>query len=458
MLCHTFSSYRWYRLLALLAASGSALLLACPAWAASPIAPQPGKVLTLPPPLLQAADTTPLPPHPTASLSQTFAAAWARQPEALSQAERDQADAAQAEAAQRWTAEPPALALAHQTDQATGRKQGQREWEIGIALPLWLPGERELSQALAESARALTISRVREAQWRTAGQVRERYWQAQATRIDFDLSHDHLQHARQLAADVARRVKAGDLAPLDQHQAEAAIASAQAAHAEALAAWVGAVQALHALSPVAESPAAIATPQGLAEAEPVPPRPPLANDEDSPSHPALAALQAQGAAARHNAALARLQSRANPELSLSATRERGQAGEPYQHSLTLGLRIPLGAGAAHQSRLAAAEAEATEAEARLALARAQVQADNLTARWRHSAAQSQWQAAEEKQRLARMTRQMLHQSFQLGETDLPTRLRSERETFEAERQAAKARIDLSAAISALRQALGLLPE
>lgn len=457
MLRHTFSSYRWYRLLALLAASGSALLLACPAWAASPIAPQPGKVLTLPPPLLQAADTTPLPPHPTASLSQTFAAAWARQPEALSQAERDQADAAQAEAAQRWTAEPPALALAHQTDQATGRKQGQREWEIGIALPLWLPGERELSQALAETARALTISRVREAQWRTAGQVRERYWQAQATRIDFDLSHDHLQHARQLAADVARRVKAGDLAPLDQHQAEAAIASAQAAHAEALAAWVGAVQALHALSPVAESPAASAAPPRLPEAEALPPPTP-ANETSSMAHPALAALQAQGATARHNAALARLQSRANPELSLSATRERGQAGEPYQHSLTLGLRIPLGAGAAHQSRLAAAEAEATEADARLALARTQVQADQLAARWRHSAAQSQWQAAEEKQRLARMTRQMLHKSIQLGETDLPTRLRSERETFEAERQAAKARIDLSAAISALRQALGLLPE
>jgi cobalt-zinc-cadmium efflux system outer membrane protein len=46
----------------------------------------------------------------------------------------------------------------------------------------------------------------------------------------------------------------------------------------------------------------------------------------------------------------------------------------------------------------------------------------------------------------------------MGETDLPTRLRVELEASDAERQAARARIELAAAVSALRQALGLLPE
>jgi outer membrane protein, heavy metal efflux system len=45
----------------------------------------------------------------------------------------------------------------------------------------------------------------------------------------------------------------------------------------------------------------------------------------------------------------------------------------------------------------------------------------------------------------------------LGETDLPTRLRIEAEASDAERQAARAQVDLAAAISAWRQALGLLP-
>jgi cobalt-zinc-cadmium efflux system outer membrane protein len=49
-------------------------------------------------------------------------------------------------------------------------------------------------------------------------------------------------------------------------------------------------------------------------------------------------------------------------------------------------------------------------------------------------------------------------SFRLGETDLPTRLRIESEAADAERQAARARIELASAISAWRQALGLLPQ
>ena len=63
-----------------------------------------------------------------------------------------------------------------------------------------------------------------------------------------------------------------------------------------------------------------------------------------------------------------------------------------------------------------------------------------------------------RQQLARESRGFFDKSFRLGESDLPTRLRIELEAVEAERQNARARIELAAAISALRQALGLLPE
>ena len=43
------------------------------------------------------------------------------------------------------------------------------------------------------------------------------------------------------------------------------------------------------------------------------------------------------------------------------------------------------------------------------------------------------------------------------ETDLPTRLRIEADAADAERQAARSHIELAAALSAWRQALGLLP-
>jgi hypothetical protein len=67
-------------------------------------------------------------------------------------------------------------------------------------------------------------------------------------------------------------------------------------------------------------------------------------------------------------------------------------------------------------------------------------------------------AAERRARLAAELRGFIEKSFRAGESDLPARLRVELEAVEAERLAARARIDLAAAVSQLRQALGLLPE
>ena len=61
-------------------------------------------------------------------------------------------------------------------------------------------------------------------------------------------------------------------------------------------------------------------------------------------------------------------------------------------------------------------------------------------------------------RLARESRGFFDKSFRLGETDLPTRLRIELEAIEAEQAFARARIDAAAAVSGLRQAMGLLPQ
>jgi cobalt-zinc-cadmium efflux system outer membrane protein len=85
-----------------------------------------------------------------------------------------------------------------------------------------------------------------------------------------------------------------------------------------------------------------------------------------------------------------------------------------------------------------------------------VERDSAVARV--DAARAQLAAAERRALLARETRGFFDKSFRLGETDLPTRLRIEAEATEAERQVARSRIELAAAISAWRQALGLLPQ
>ena len=382
------------------------------------------------------------------NLRQVFDAAWARQPEALALQERRDAARAQQSAAKTWTPEPAAVELSNKTDRLN-RNHGARELEVGVAVPLWLPGERSRSAALADAEGAAIESRATAAQLRVAATVREAWWQWQRARIDVDSARDQFDNARRLAADVARRTKAGDLARADQHQADGAVASAEAGRAQAGAGLAAARQHLRALAGAAPAP-------GEGAGTSAEPDPDTAA-ADVEAHAGLQELKDRAAVAERTVALTATQSRANPELMLATTRDRGAFGEASRQTITLGIRIPFGGGPRHAARSANARAEATEIQARLALERDRLTADREAAQVRVEAARTQLTAAERRAQLARESRGFFDKSFRLGETDLPTRLRIEAEAAEADRQAAHTRIELAAAISAWRQALGLLP-
>lgn len=389
------------------------------------------------------------------ALKEAFEAAWARQPEAQSLAARRDAATAQRDAAGSWIAEPMALELSTEGDQLNDN-EGSREHMVGLSVPLWLPGERSRMGAVADAEAQVMASRVSAAQLRTAAEVREAYWGWQRARVELALADERRDKARQLAADVARRVRSGELAQADQHQAEGAAALAEIEQAAAASALARAAQQLWALTgvrPASTSATALAAPGGE----------PLPGTADDPSaleaaHPALTALRDQAAVARSSAELAQVQTRANPELTLSTTRERSQSGEPYDQTIALGVRIPFGSGSRNRAKQATAEAEAIEADVQLRLERERVLAELDAARLRLEAAGRQAKAAEQRARLAEESRGFFDKSFRLGETDLPTRLRIELEATDARRQAALARLEQAAATSALRQALGLLPE
>ena len=396
---------------------------------------------------------TPVPDPAAWSLRALFDHAWQRQPEAQAQPLRQQAAEATRLAAQRWTAEPPALQLQTRTDRP-GSQQGQREVEVGLAAPLWLPGERARSAALGDAQWQQVQSQQRAAQWQLAAQVRQAWWDWQRARSDLALAQDRLHSARQLAADVQRRWQAGDLARTDGLQAQAVVAQAEAAQAEAQGALQAARAALSAWGALPGTAPGAPAPQDW-RAEPLAD---AAVQAVPDNHPALAQAQAQAQVARHTAELAAVQRRANPELSVAATRGRDQAGERYRQSVTLGLRIPLGDNALAQAKEAAAQADALEQETRLQHERERLAQDLHAAQARVAAAQAQSDAAARHAALVQETLGHVDKAFRLGEADWPTRLRAEQDAAQAQRQLARARIDAAAAVSALRQALGLLPE
>ena len=319
---------------------------------------------------------------------------------------------------------------------------------------MWLPGERGRSQALADAEGRAVESRTTAARLRVAATVREAWWSWQRTRAELDATRGQLDNVRRIAADVGRRLKAGDLARSDQHQADGAVAAAEAAVAQAEASLTAAEQHLRSLSAIpgidmASDIASAAEPEPSISATPT---------SDMDTHAELLAFKDRAAVAEGAVALAATQSRASPELTVATTRDRGIYGESYQQTFTVGVRIPFGAGPRHAARVASARAEAVELQAQMALVRARLDGEREAARARADAARTQLAAADRRAQLARESRGFFEKSFRLGETDLPTRLRIEAEAADAERQTARARIELAAAISSWRQALGLLPQ
>ncbi len=388
------------------------------------------------------------------TLRNAFEAAWARQPEAAALATRRDAVRAQQQSALAWSSAPLTLDVLTKTD-ALSRNQGAREIEMGVAVPLWLPGERRRSQALADSEGRALESRLAAAQLRVAAGVREAWWAWQRARADVDAARAQHGSAIRIAADVARRLTAGDLARADQHQADGAVASADGAVAQADSVVIAA--ALHLRALTAMAPAQV-------EAKPEPDPDSSASASASAKsiatqpHAELTALIDRLAVAEGSVALAATQTRANPELTLAATRGRGSSGEAYNQTFTVGIRVPFGGGPRVEVRNATARGDVIELQAQLALERERLSAEVDAARARAAAARLQLTAAERRAALALESRGFFDKSFRLGQTDLPTRLRIELEAADAERQTARARIDLAAAISTWRQALGLLPQ
>ena len=385
------------------------------------------------------------------TLRMVFEQAWALQPEARSIALRREAAHAVRLTATRWTAEPAALTL-QSTTGGPGANNGSRDYEVGLAIPLWLPDERARKEALGEAEQQAVESRLGAAQLKLAASVRDTWWSYQRAQGELGLTQDRLGNAQKLAADVARRYRAGDLSKADQNQADGAVAQAQAAVAEALGLRDAASGALNAWLGGDGASASF----GAGDAEPMVDA--LHATANPLAHPAVVDWLDQALVARRVAALVAVQTRANPELTVATARGRGQSSDAYQQTVTVGVRIPLGSDVRSQAKVAAAQADALDAEVRASVERARLMADIHGATVRLKASESQLVAIARQAELARETLAFVEKAFRLGEADLPTRLRVALEAVQAERQLARTRTDAAAAVSTLRQALGLLPQ
>jgi outer membrane protein TolC len=384
---------------------------------------------------------------PATGLASALAQAWRLHPQAAALDARDAEAQATHDIAGGLTPEPGAISIGSRNDR-WHRDRGQQEYEVELATPLWLPGQKAAHEDAAMSRIDEVAAQRIALRWELAGELREAWWALAAARNARALAARRAETARALEGDVRRRYRAGDLSRIDGNLAQSEVLAAEAELIEAEANRLQAEQVLRRLT-------GAGAPVDIGEEAPA--QMTVRPADTAAMHPLLAAASAASRSARARTTVAAESRRAAPELALRVVRERGDFVEPYSNSIGVRLKIPFSSDALLRRDTAAAQAEASQADAEMLRARTRVELETERAQRALAAAGQQLAMAEERRALAADNLRLAEKAFTLGESDLSALLRIRAAAFDAESFYDRQRVARAAAISRLNQALGALP-
>ena len=401
-----------------------------------------GLLLALP---TLAADT----PSASTGLARALEQAWRLHPQAAGLDAREAEARAAQEVAAGLTPEPPSLAIGSLNDRYN-RNLGRQEWEVELAAPLWLPGQKAAREAEATSRVEEAAAKRAALRWGLAGELREAWWSLAAARNVNALAIRRLATAQALEADVRRRYTVGELSRIDANLAQAEVLAASAEPAETETALLQAEQALRTLT-------GTVAPQNVGEEVPTTLRRSGGLLSMPDAHPSLVAAAAATRGARARVTVADESRRAAPELALRVVRERSDFAEPYANTVGIRLKIPFSSGPLVRRETSAAKADADQADAEMVRAQTRIQLEAERADRTLASSERQFLMAQERRQLSAENLRLSEKAFSLGESDLATLLRIRAAAFDAEAFLDRQRVARAAAISRLNQALGVLP-
>jgi cobalt-zinc-cadmium efflux system outer membrane protein len=380
-------------------------------------------------------------PASSQTLHDFVEAAAARNPDLAALTGRRDAIGARQSAADALTPGAPTFSGSYATDQVLRNRQ-QREAQIGISTPIWLPGEGTASRHVADAELSRSSAQAAAIKLKVAGQVRDSLAEFALAQAELAVAERRLRDARTLEGDVSRRARAGEASEADVLLARAERIATDGELRDRRVALEQSrldFQSLTGIPPVA-----------AAMNEPIPA--PAAT-----AHPRLEDAKGAIDVARANQALAGIQVRDSPEIGVVARRNRDIYGTVYDNSIGIELRIPFATDARNRPRQTAAQAELTEASAGYAAAEREIGTEQQKARIGYDNALVQRDLARERMRALAQQSALVGRGYQGGQISLLDYVRVRALTYDAEAAGSRAEIGVAKARSRLNQAFGVIP-
>lgn len=339
-----------------------------------------------------------------------------------------------------------------QRNDVAGNLRNYNESELEAGMPIWLPGQQDAYASTVTSSVREAEERLAQRRLEVAGLLRDAWWNAQRAARDVSVARSRVAMAREIGADMMRRVELGDAAQSD----------ALLAKNETLAAETELAQAEGAEKIARVNYGALTggtPPDGTLEV--VHP----AGELDD--HPALRAPAAAMARAEMQAKLIDATPIDNPDIGVFGRQEhnnqlQGRPGEQDNQrtdSTTVGVRfrIPLPTPGRNEPRTAEAQAEIVRTRAEYERAKRFVIAEIKASRVALDSARRAADIADKRLAVANEQFELSRKSYALGEVSAFDLYRVRQIQLEAQRTQASAAVSVGVAISRVNQAQGYAP-
>ena len=336
----------------------------------------------------------------------------------------------------------PQLELSNLNDVLV-RNRGELETNVGVSVPLWLPGQKEARLGVAESEGKENQLSLQAARLAVAGELRAAIWAVYLSKSESEILAQRLETAEKLESDVVKRLKVGDIARTDLLLAKQETVNAHIAIADAKSRLISNMQRYKVLT--------------HSENLPDNPQEAVGNINDASLHPLLAAGQANSELAQAQLKLAQESPRDAPSVGVLYRNQRDSSNASSRDTLGLALTIPFASDVRNAPLLAKANTALVEADARNQRLMAEIEANQRDADAQLESAQTNAQLSVEREQVASERLSLMQRSYQLGETSLVELIRTQSQATEARIELARSSALLFAAQANINQAWGITP-
>jgi outer membrane protein TolC len=341
-----------------------------------------------------------------------------------------------------WASDP-AVNVNNYNDVLTG-STGLQEWEIGMELPIWLPGQKAARQKSTEQQRSVVNASQPSLKLEIARIVRELLWGISLSKNKVSIAQQEWNIIQNLEKDVNKRVELGDLAQSDMILVQQELLSKEAAWRIARQEYVHAQHRYDMITGLNTLPANFEE---------------IVSEDLSITldHPALKELHEKVIHSTAQRDQVMIEKRGNPLLFVGTRHERATSSAGFDNAIGLSLSIPLGLSSYTTPKLTAAEVELSENRSQMELLNRELTITIQDASRELATTIEQYEFSRRQNELSQRNLALSRKSFSLGESSLFELIRIQSQAFSAERNMHQKHLEVGLQTARLNQAKGIIP-